>query len=322
MSFRPGEIIRLECTSLFPWREQSGDEMDRLDVMRLFARIVERRSFTLAANDMEIPRSTATKVIADMEARLGARLLQRTTRVVRPTLDGEAFYQRCLRILDDIEDAEGVFRNVQPQGLLRVEVQGTLARHFLFPGLPEFFARYPGIELSISESDRWVDLVQEGVDCVLRYGHLRDSELIARQVAMLERLTCATPAYLATFGTPNDIDDLDGHRAVSLRSITTGMVTPLEFGSGEKMRTITLPNALTVTGTESYLAGIRLGLGMAQVPRFHVDEDLRRGTLIEILKDTPPPSAPVSLVYARTRQLSPRVRAFMDWAAGEFAKRA
>jgi DNA-binding transcriptional LysR family regulator len=156
---------------------------------------------------------------------------------------------------------------------------------------------------------------------VLRYGHLRDSELIARQVAMLERLTCATPAYLATFGTPNDIDDLDGHRAVSLRSITTGMVTPLEFGSDEKMRTIILPNALTVTGTESYLAGIRLGLGMAQVPRFHVEEDLRRGTLIEILKDTPPPSAPVSLIYARTRQLSPRVRAFMDWAAGEFAKR-
>lgn len=295
--------------------------MDRLDVMRLFARIVERRSFTLAANDMEIPRSTATKVIAEMEARLGARLLQRTTRVVRPTLDGEAFYQRCLRILDDVEDAEGVFRNVQAKGLLRVEVQGTLARHFLFPGLPDFFERYPGIELSMSESDRWVDLVQEGVDCVLRYGHLRDSELVARQVAMLERLTCATPAYLEKFGTPSGTDDLDGHRAVSLRSITTGVVTPLEFGSGEKMRTITLPSTLTVTGTESYLAGIRLGIGMAQVPRFHVENDLRRGALIEILKDAPPPSMPVSLVYPRTRQLSPRVRAFMDWAAREFAKR-
>jgi DNA-binding transcriptional LysR family regulator len=296
--------------------------MDRLDVMRLFARIVERRSFTLAANDMEIPRSTATKVIAEMEARLGTRLLQRTTRVVRPTLDGEAFYQRCLRILDDVEDAEGVFRNVQAKGLLRVDVQGTLARHFLFPGLPGFFERYPGIELSISESDRWVDLVQEGADCVLRYGHLRDSDLVARQVAMLERLTCATPAYLEKFGTPAGIDDLDGHRAVSLRSITTGIVTPLEFGTGEKMRKVILPNALTVTGTESYLAGIRLGLGLAQVPRFHVEDDLRRGALIEILKDTPPPSAPVSLVYARTRQLSPRVRVFMDWAAGEFAKHA
>ncbi|MFC3652908.1 LysR substrate-binding domain-containing protein [Dyella humi] len=295
--------------------------MDRVDAMRLFVRIVERRSFTVAANDMEIPRSTATKVIAEMEARLGARLLQRTTRVVRPTLDGEAFYQRCLRILDDIEDAEGAFRDVEAKGLLRVEVQGTLARHFLFPGLPAFFERYPGIELSMSESDRWVDLVQEGVDCVLRYGHLRDSELVARQVAMLERLTCATPAYLETFGTPFGVDDLDGHRAVSLRSITTGVVTPLEFGSGDKLRTVTLPNMLTVTGTESYLAGIRLGLGLAQVPRFHVEDDLRHGTLIEILKDTPPPSVPVSLLYPRTRQLSPRVRVFMDWAVREFAKR-
>jgi DNA-binding transcriptional LysR family regulator len=295
--------------------------MDRLDAMRLFVRIVERRSFTLAANDMEIPRSTATKVIAELETRLGARLLQRTTRVVRPTLDGEAFYQRCLRILDDIEDAEGAFRGAQAKGLLRVEVQGTLARHFLFPALPDFFASYPDIEVSMSENDRWVDLVQEGVDCVLRYGHLRDSELVARQVAVLERLTCATPAYLEKFGTPQTIDDLGGHRIVGLRSITTGVVTPLEFGSGNHLRTMMLPATLTVTGTESYLAGIRLGLGLAQVPRFHVEEDLRRGALVEILKDVPPPSAPVSLLYLRTRQLSPRVRTFMDWAAREFAKR-
>lgn len=300
---------------------KGGGDVDRLDAMRLFARIVERRSFTLAANDLEIPRSTATKVIAEMEARLGIRLLQRTTRVVRPTLDGEAFYQRCLRILDDIEDAEGAFRGARAKGLLRVEVQGTLARHFLFPGLPAFFERFPDIELSMSESDRWVDLVQEGVDCVLRYGRLPDSELIARQVTMLERLTCATPAYLERFGTPAGIDDLDGHRVVGLRSITSGLVTPLEFELSSGVRTLSLPSALTVTGTESYLAGIHLGLGMAQVPRFHVEEDLRRGTLVEILKDAPPPSAQVSLLYARTRQLSPRVRVFMDWAAREFAAR-
>src|SRR5262252_4910078 len=142
--------------------------MDRFDAMRLFARIVERRSFTLAANDMEIPRSTATKVIAELEVRLGVRLLQRTTRVVRPTLDGEAFHQRCLRILDDVEDAEGAFKSVQPKGQLRIEVQGTLARHFLLPGLPGFCERYPDIQVAMSESDRWVDLVQEGVDCALR----------------------------------------------------------------------------------------------------------------------------------------------------------
>lgn len=295
--------------------------MDRFGAMRLFVRIVERRSFTLAANDMEIPRSTATKVIAELEARLGVRLLQRTTRVVRPTLDGEAFHQRCVRILSDVEDAEGAFLGVKPKGLLRVEVQGTLARHFLMPGLPDFFERYPDIELSMSESDRWVDLVHEGVDCALRYGRLQDSELVARQVATLERLTCASPEYLKKFGTPQAIDDLDGHRVVGLRSITSGLVTPLEFQEGDALRTPTPRSVLTVTGTESYLAGIRLGLGMAQVPRFHVVDDLLRGNLVEILKGTPPPSVPVSLLYSHTRQLSPRVRVFIDWAVGEFAKR-
>jgi DNA-binding transcriptional LysR family regulator len=296
--------------------------LDRIDVMRLFVRIVERRSFTGAANDMEIPRSTATKVIAEMESRLGVRLLQRTTRVVRPTLDGEAFYQRCTRIVQEIEDAEGAFDGSKPKGLLRVEVQGTLARHFLLPGLPTFFERYPDIELSISESDRWVDLVEEGVDCVLRYGLLRDSGLVARQVAMLTRLTCATPAYLKKFGTPVDIDDLAGHRVVGLRSITTGVVTPLEFQTKTGLRTLSQPGVLTVTGTESYLAGIRLGLGMAQVPHFHVADDLRRGRLVEILKQTRPPSMPVSLLYPRTRQLSRRVRVFIDWAAKEFEARS
>src|SRR5215510_12010062 len=135
--------------------------MDRLDAMRLFARIVERRSFTLAAHDMGLPRSTVTYAMKEMEARLGVKLLQRTTRTVRPTLDGEAYYRRCLAILDDIQEAEGAFSGAEPQGLLRVDVQGTLARHFLMPGLPEFFARYPRIELSMSESDRWVDPVQE-----------------------------------------------------------------------------------------------------------------------------------------------------------------
>ncbi|HEY4316515.1 MAG TPA: LysR family transcriptional regulator [Herbaspirillum sp.] len=294
--------------------------MDRLDAMRLFVRIVERRSFTAAANDMEVPRSTATKVVNEMENRLGARLLQRTTRVVRPTLDGEAYYRRCVGILDDIEDADGAFKGAQPKGLLRVEVQGTLARHFLMPGLPDFFARYPQIELSMSESDRWVDLVQEGVDCALRYGHLRDSDLVARRVAMLERITCATPHYLENFGMPKDIASLAGHRVVGLRSITTGNITPLEFIEQGQGKTVALPGILSVTGTESYLAGIRLGLGLAQVPRFHIENDLKSGALVQVLENTPPPSMPVSIMYARSRQLSPRVRVFLDWVAREFAK--
>ena len=172
----------------------------------------------------------------------------------------------------------------------------------------------------MSESDRWVDLAQEGVDCALRYGKLRDSDMIGRRVALLERVTCATPAYLASFGTPVDIAALSGHRIVGLRSITTGHVAPLEFIEQGQSKTVVLPSLLSVTGTESYLAGIRQGLGLAQVPRFHIENDLKSGALVQVLESTPPPSMPVSIMYLRSRQLSPRVRVFLDWVAREFAK--
>jgi DNA-binding transcriptional LysR family regulator len=296
--------------------------VDRLDAMRLFVRIVERRSFTLAAHDTEVPRSTVTQVIRQMETRLGVRLLQRTTRTVRPTLDGEAYYRRCISILEDIEDAEGAFSGAQPKGMLRVEVQGTIARHFLVPGLPAFFAQYPDIELSMSESDRWVDLVQEGVDCALRFGKLRDSELVARPMAMLEIVTCATPQYLERFGIPDSLEALAGHRAVGMRALSTGSLVPLQFMVGTEAVSITLPCVFSVTGPESYLAGIRLGLGLAQVPRFHIEQDLQDGSLVPLLTDSPAPSVPVSLLYPRNRQLSPRVRVFLDWAAREFASKS
>jgi DNA-binding transcriptional LysR family regulator len=281
--------------------------------MRLFTRVVDRRSFTQAANDLGLPRSTATQVIQDLEQRLGVRLLQRTTRVVRPTLDGEAYYRRCVAILDDIEDAEGAFSGAEPKGMLRIEVQGTLARHFLMPSLPDFFDRYPGIELAMSESDRWVDVVREGVDCVLRYGALPDSEMVARTVIMLDRLTCAAPAYLDRWGCPQSLEDLAHHRAVGLRSITTGALAPFEFVESTGIRNIPMPAPFSVTGTESFLLGVRLGLGLAQMPRFHVGHDLREGSLVEVLANWTLPRAPVSILYPRNRQLSPRVRIFIDW---------
>src|SRR6476646_2726464 len=196
--------------------------MDRLDAMQLFSRVVDRRSFTQAARDLDVPRSTATQVIKQLEDRLGVLLLQRTTRTVMPTLDGEAYSRRCLAILDDVEDAEGAFSGAVPKGTLRVEVQGTIARHFLMPGLPQFFARYPDIEIAMSESDRWVDVVREGVDCVLRYGALPDSDLVARTVIHLDRITCAAPSYLERHGCPRTPEDLADHRTVGLRSLTTG----------------------------------------------------------------------------------------------------
>lgn len=294
--------------------------MDRLEAMRLFTRVVDRRSFTQAAHDLDIPRSTATQVVQQLENRLGVRLLQRTTRTVMPTLDGEAYYRRCLAILDDIEDAEGAFRGAIPKGTLRVEVQGTIARHFLMPGLPEFFARYPDIEIAMSESDRWVDVVREGVDCVLRYGALPDSDLVARTVINLERLTCASPAYLERYGWPRTPEDLASHRTVGLRSITTGALAPFEFVSADGITRIDLPAPLSVTGTESFLDGVRLGLGLAQMPVFHIEHDIASGRLLRILPEHAVPSAPVSVLYPRNRQLSPRVRVFIDWIVQRFSR--
>jgi DNA-binding transcriptional LysR family regulator len=294
--------------------------MDRFEAMRLFTRVVERRSFTQAANDIGLPRSTATQVIHQLERRLGVRLLQRTTRVVRPTLDGEAYYRRCLAILQDIEDAEGAFAGAKPKGMLRIEVQGTLARHFLMPNLPAFLAQYPEIEISMSESDRWVDLVHEGVDCALRWGDLADSGLIARRLAVLTRITCASPDYLKRFGQPKTLDDLSSHQVVGLRRFSSGNLESLNFIIDDKPHVMSLPAPFSVTGPESYLLATRLGFGLAQMPLFHIAEDLKRGTLVQVLADYPPPSAPVSLMYAQNRQLAPRVRAFSDWLAQQFGK--
>ncbi|MFG1285211.1 LysR family transcriptional regulator [Xanthobacter autotrophicus] len=292
--------------------------MDRLEVMRLFTRVVERRSFTQAARDLAVPRSTATQVIQQLEDRLGARLLQRTTRTVRPTLDGEAYYRRCMSILDDIENAEGAFRGANPRGLLRVEVQGTLARHFLLPALPQFFERYRDIEIAMSESDRWVDVVREGVDCVLRYGALPDSDLVARTVTTLRRITCAAPAYLERHGVPSHPDDMTNHRAVGIRSLTTGSLTPFEFTCDGQTRRMDVASFFSVTGTESFRDGVLLGLGLAQMPVFHIERDLAEGRLVQVLPEFPPLSMPVSVLYPTSRQLSPRVRLFIDWVVQRF----
>jgi len=173
----------------------------------------------------------------------------------------------------------------------------------------------------MSEGDRWVDLVREGVDAVLRFGHLPDSEMTLRRVGMLERGTFAAPSYLERFGVPKTLEDLKTHRMVGLRRWTSNDLVPLEFVKDGGVQTAVLPATLSVTGPESYIAAVRLGLGLNQMPLFHPETDVKNGTLVPVLTDYPPPPAPVSLLYPPNRQLSPRVRLFLDWAAAEFAKR-
>ncbi|MAM73932.1 LysR family transcriptional regulator [uncultured Tistrella sp.] len=294
--------------------------MDRIDVMRLFTRIVERGSFAQAARDLQIPRPTVTHAIQQLEARLGTRLLERTTRQVAPTLDGVAYFEQCTRLLADLDEVEGAFRHARPAGPLRVDVQGTLARFFVMPALPEFLARYPDISLRLGEGERMVDLIQEGVDCVLRAWDLADSSLTGRRVASLEVVTVASPDYLARFGEPRKLEDLAGHRMVGYLASATGTAYPLEFMVDGVLRTVDLPAELTLTGAELYNAAALAGLGLVQLPRYRFERDLAEGRLRIVLPDLPPPPMPVWVLYPQNRHMPLRVRVFVDWLTEVFAR--
>jgi LysR family transcriptional regulator, regulator for bpeEF and oprC len=297
--------------------------MDRLEAMRLFTRIVELGSFTAAADDLSLPRATVTHAIKRLETRLGAQLLQRTTRRVRASRDGEAYYNHCVRLLADVDAVEADFReaNVQPRGRLRVDVPTQMACMWLIPSLPAFFARYPNVELDIGTGDRFVDLLDEGVDCVLRIGKLPDSGLVSRRVGTLQQITAASAAYVRKHGMPQSLADLyNGHHAVNWASPTTHRSEPLDFMVGRKRRQISLPGPVTVSGVEAYLNSCLAGLGLAQLPIYRVSEALANGQLREILPATPPPSLPVTVLYTPHKHMPARLRVFVDWLVELMAK--
>lgn len=298
--------------------------MDRLDAMRVFTRVVERCSFTLAAEDLGLPRSTATEAVKMLEARLGVSLLHRTTRHVRPTPDGEHYYHRCMALLADLENVEAAFTAQAPQGVIRVSVHGTLARHFLLPHLPAFLADYPGLRVEMRESDRLVNVVEEGFECVLRVGLPRDSDLMIRKVADLDEVTLASPDYVARRGLPASLDALraDGHQMVGFWCSAINGAMPLEFVHDGAIVRHSLPTALIVSAAESYVAAARHGLGLIQIPRYHAAADLEAGRLIELLPQVPPPATQVSLLFPRTRHLAPRIRVFMEWVQRCFDQQA
>ena len=298
--------------------------MDRFDAMRIFTRIVELRSFTQAAHDLGYPKATVTHAIKQLEARLHVRLLQRTTRQVTPTLDGQAYYQRCVRLLADLEETESVFTSAaqQPAGKLRIDMHSTLGMQFVMPVLDQFCARHPLITLEIGMGDRLVDLVREGVDCVLRVGELSDSSMVARRVALLEQVTCASPAYLAAHGTPQTLADLASQRAVNFFSAQTGKVWPFDFKFGGQVHGVALPGTVSVNNADAYHACCRAGMGLIQAPRYHLEQALAAGELVEVLAHMRPDPLPVSVMYPHHRQLSPRVRVFADWVASLFAEAA
>ncbi|MEC5399005.1 LysR family transcriptional regulator [Uliginosibacterium sp. H1] len=294
--------------------------MDRFQAMQVFTRVVDANSFTAAADSLGLPRTTVTTTIQGLEKRLNVRLLNRTTRRLSLTPDGAAYYDRCVRILADLEDTESSFLDVTrgPRGRLRVDVPPTIGRQILIPYLCEFHTRYPDLELVIGMSDRPVDMVREAVDCVIRVGELQDSSMVARRIGTFQGVTCASPSYIARHGAPKTIEDLQQHKAVHYFSSRTGRNIDWDFVIDGEIVEVKMQGVVSVNDGDAYITCGVKGFGLIQPPRYMVADQLASGELVEVLPQWSPSPMPISAVYLHNRHLSPKVRVFVDWVAELF----
>ncbi|WP_161963156.1 MULTISPECIES: LysR family transcriptional regulator [Xanthomonas] len=307
-------INRLTLIAPFKIIDQS---MDTMESLRAFLRVAELGSFTRAADTLGLPKASVSTAVQRLEASLGTQLLHRTTRRVQLTGDGKAFYQRSRDLLDDMDELHSMFQREHGQlrGRLRVDMSAGIARHFVIPALPAFLARHPQLEVEISGTDRRVDVVREGFDCVLRVGTLEDTSLVARPLGAFRIVSCASAEYLARRGMPTCLDDLAQHDLVHYVP-TLGQRSPgFEYHDGQRYQLLPMRGPVTVNNGDAYLAAALAGLGIIQAPASPLRPHLDSGALIEVLAELAPEPMPVTLLYAQRRHLPQRVRAFMDWVA-------
>jgi len=294
--------------------------MDKVKAMQTFVRIVEANSFTKAAESLNLPRASLTATMQNLERHLGAQLLQRTTRRLSLTPDGERYYEQCAAILAAIETAEAGFLGLDArrmQGRLRIDLPGALGRAIVLPRIGEFRRAWPGIALSIGMGDRLVDLTGEGIDCALRVGALQDSSLVARRIGLMRFVIAATPDYLTRRGVPASTDDLAQHDGIVHFSGRTGRAFEWELQDGAALRKVAVKGGIAVNDAEGNLLLCLQGLGLAQLARYQVRGHV--GRLVEVLPGVSPTPMPVSLLYPQGRIANPRLQAFADWLAQVFA---
>ncbi|KVL22556.1 LysR family transcriptional regulator [Burkholderia ubonensis] len=300
--------------------------MDHLHAMRIFARVAHLGSFTKAAEQMQLPRPTVSNAVQYLEKHLKIRLLQRTTRRVALTAEGATYYERCARLLADLDDAETLFEDAgaSPRGVIRVDLPERFALDKVIPAIPSFHARYPDLRIVMSTTDRFVDLIADGIDCAVRVGALSDTSLIARRIGELAQVNCASPAYLARHGTPRSPDDLPEHVAVGYFSSRTGRELDWEYADMDtgEMHAVKMRSVVSVNSSQAYLACCVAGLGLIQAPRDGLDAPLADGTLVEVLPEWNAAPLPVSVVFPHGRHLAPRVRIFVDWLADALSRPA
>lgn len=289
--------------------------MNKLELLKTFVRVAELSSFTLASDALGLPRSSVSEQIRALEQLLDTRLLLRTTRKVQTTPDGQVLYERSKDLLAQMDEVESLFRqdNAVLSGRLRVDMPTAVARRLVMPRLSEFIDRHPLIELEISSTDRRVDLVREGFDCVMRVGELPDTSLVARNVGHFRMINCVSTGYAERYGVPQTLEDLQQHRLIDYVSAFGANSALFEYHRDGKDYSVAMPCSVKVNNVEAYEAACLGGLGIVQAPRLSKIHQLQRGDLVEILPDYQPAPMPVSLLYAHRRHLPQRCRVFMDW---------
>lgn len=298
--------------------------MDRFDALQAFVRVVEAGSFTKAAQTLQISKTTVTQLIQQLEARLRVKLLNRTTRQVSVTPDGAAYYERAVRLLADLEDADTSLStaSTSPRGRLRVDVPSPFALRILVPALPTFYARYPDIQLHIGVSDRMVDVIGDNVDCVLRGGELTDSSLQARRVGELRLGVYAAPGYLEQAGTPMHPGELQDthHRIVGFLGASSGKVAPVTMQREGESISVRGRYLAALDDGNAYLAAGLAGVGVLWLPHYMAREYVARGELVPVLESWRLDPMPMHVVYPPNRHVSMKLRVFIDWV-GELMER-
>ncbi|MBA1381693.1 LysR family transcriptional regulator [Pseudomonas brassicacearum] len=300
--------------------------MDRFDAMQAFVRVVEAGSFTKAAETLHMSKTTVTQMVQQLEARLRVKLLNRTTRKVNVTADGAVFYERAIRLLADLDDAETSLSGAQalPRGRLRVDVPSPLAALILIPALPAFYERYPDIQIDMGVSDRIVDMIDENVDCVVRGGELTDQSLIARRVGDLTLGVFAAPSYLARVGTPAHPRELEDspHRVVGFLWARTGKALPYAMHRQDEHLHIKGRYALAIDDGNAYLAAGLAGLGVLWLPTYMSRIYQAQGALVPLFEDWRLESMPMYVAYPPNRHISAKLRVFIDWVVELMAQHA
>ncbi|UXH79131.1 LysR family transcriptional regulator [Roseateles amylovorans] len=300
--------------------------MDRFDALQAFARVVEAGSFTKAAQTLHMSKTTVTQLVQQLEARLRVKLLNRTTRQVALTADGAAYYERVVRVLADLEDADTSLSSATalPRGRLRVDVPSPFARMILMPALPAFHARYPEIQLYMGVSDRMVDLIGDKVDAVVRGGALPDSSLMARRIGELRLDVYAAPSYLARVGMPSDPQALEQapHHAVGFLSTRTGKVTPFRLQHGAEQIEVQARHVVAVDDGNAYLAAGLAGMGALWLPHYMAKGHVANGELVPLFPGWRVEPMPMHVAYPPNRHVSTKLRAFIDWVVELMAQHA